>query len=49
MWKKIAIVAIVVVALKVTYDFLVRKMEEAEKKRAEKIPEDKPEVTMDKV
>lgn len=49
MWKKIAIVAVVVVALKVTYDFLVRKMEEAEEKKAAKIPEDKPEVTMDKV
>jgi len=49
MWKKITIVVAVVITIKVIYNFLVRKMEEAEKKKSEKIPEDKPEVTMDKV
>jgi hypothetical protein len=49
MWKKIAIVAVAVIALKVTYDYFVRKMEEAEEKKASKIPEDKPDITMDKV
>jgi len=49
MWKKITIAAVIVITLKVVYDFLIRKMEEAEKKKAEKISEDKPDITMDKV
>jgi hypothetical protein len=46
MWKKIAIVSLLALAIKVAYDFFMKKMEEKETDNAEKIPEDGPDVTI---
>ena len=47
MWKKIAILALIVVAFKLVYDFLIKKMEEAQARKAAKIPEDQPDAIID--
>lgn len=41
MWKKIAIVAILVIVIKVAFDFIVKKIKETAALEVEKIIEDK--------